>query len=376
MSSSIPGIVAWPIIGFVAAVAAGRWLLVRDTIVDRLLNQLFGWGVLSLLLYRCDLTPGIASLAHQLSLGCTVMSSMCLQGIVRIWAFGADPDPDEVRRRHRVCYLLAAASTAAILLAGTSARREGRLVDLTPDIEGLVVWTAFGLPLLVNVALLAHMCVRELRDGGIGLATKLVCGLLIWAATLFGGNLALTTVYVVTGWQPMGTHMVRMEATVTLCLGVDAMLVAIPLVRTLLAIAQLDRAGRLRRRLRPLWRDLTTAVPEIVLRPDAGELADPETRLIRMTVEIQDALLQLGRYAPASAMAGSGCPLTDYAHQVACAALARETGSAPIGSSQARLPVPAADFDAELRQLLDLARVWPAARAAAGGRVPVAVGAG
>ncbi|WP_181718843.1 hypothetical protein [Nocardia gipuzkoensis] len=54
MSSSISGIIAWPVIGFVAAVLAGRWLLVRDTPVDKLLNQLFLWGLLSLLLYRCS----------------------------------------------------------------------------------------------------------------------------------------------------------------------------------------------------------------------------------------------------------------------------------------------------------------------------------
>ena len=135
MSSSISGFVAWPVIGFVAAVLAGRWLLVRDTPVDKLLNRLFLWGLLSLLLYRCTMTPGIASLAHQLSLGCTVMASMCLQGIVRIWAF--DADPAAVRRRHRVCCVLASASTAAILLAGASARQEGRLVDLTLDAEGV-----------------------------------------------------------------------------------------------------------------------------------------------------------------------------------------------------------------------------------------------
>jgi hypothetical protein len=373
MSSSISGIVAWPVIGFVAAVLAGRWLLVRDTIVDKLLNQLFLWGLLSLLLYRCTMTPGIASLAHQLSLGCTVMASMCLQGIVRIWAF--DVDPAAVRCRHRVCCVLAAAAIGAILLAGTAARKEGRLVDLTLDAEGLVVWTAFGLPLLVNVSLLARMCLRELRAGGIGLAEKLVCALMIWAATLFGVNLVLSTVRAVTGWQRWGTHLIRIEATVTICLAIDATVIAIPLIRSLLATAELDRAGRSCRRLRPLWRDLTTAVPEIVLRPAAGEQADPGTQLLRMTVEIQDALLHLGRYAPAHrASAESGCPMTDYAQQLACAAVARQEGSAPIGSTAARLPVPAADFDAELRQLLELARVWPAARAAAGERVPVAAG--
>ncbi|MBF6190915.1 hypothetical protein [Nocardia implantans] len=102
----------------------------RDTTVDRLLNTLFGWGALSLLLYRCDMTPGIASLARQLSLGCTVMASMC-QGIVRVRAF--DADPAAARRGHRACRVLAAGSTAAILLAGAQARRTARTRPVWPS---------------------------------------------------------------------------------------------------------------------------------------------------------------------------------------------------------------------------------------------------
>ncbi|MBF6466824.1 hypothetical protein IU427_16780 [Nocardia beijingensis] len=363
--SSVPGMIAWPALGFVAVVGAGRLALLRDTMVDRLVNRLFVWGVLSLLLYRCTMTPGIASLTHQLALGCTVMSSMCLQGIVRVWAF--DADPAAVRRRHQVSCAIAAGCTAAILLAGTPARQEGRLVDLTPDVEGLVVWSAFCLPLLVNVSLLAAMCLRELRSRDVGLAVKVVSGGMIWAATLFAANLVLSMVQVISGRPGLGTQVLRIEATVIICLTLDAALVAIPLVRALLATVELDRSGRSCRRLRPLWRDLTAAVPEIVLRPAADEREDAKVRLLRMTVEIQDALLQLGRYAPAAAEpVGSGCPLTDYARRVACAAAARRSGSAPGGRTAVRLPVPAADFDAGLRQLLDLARVWPAARAAAG----------
>ncbi|MEV6321160.1 hypothetical protein AB0M45_08170 [Nocardia sp. NPDC051787] len=129
MLSPIPGVIAWPAIGLVAAVLAGRSVLMRDTVVDQLINRLFLWGLLSLLRYRCAMAPGVASLAHQLALGCTVMSSMCLQGIVRVWAF--DADPVAVWRRHRVCGVVAAGCAATILLAGTSARHEGRLVDLS-----------------------------------------------------------------------------------------------------------------------------------------------------------------------------------------------------------------------------------------------------
>ncbi|MEV6321159.1 hypothetical protein AB0M45_08165 [Nocardia sp. NPDC051787] len=173
-----------------------------------------------------------------------------------------------------------------------------------------MVWTAFGLPLLVNTSLLARMCVRELRSGGIGVEGKPVCGGMAWAATLFGTDLALALVQAVTGRQGGGAHLTRVEASVTACLVLDAMFIAIPLVKVQLDAAELDRAGRTCRRLRLLWPDLTTAVPEVVLRPGPEDRADATSRLMRIT-------------APATAgSAGSGCPLTDYARQVAQAARA------------------------------------------------------
>lgn len=92
-------------------------------------------------------------------------------------------------------------------------------------------------------------------------------------------------------------------------------------------------------------------------------------------LNVDGSVLRAGGIGSAGRL-GCGLPLTDYAHRVACAAPARGAGAALIGSSPPRSPVPAADFDAGLRQLLELAPVWPSARASAGERVPRAVGVG
>ncbi|MFD6463925.1 DUF6545 domain-containing protein, partial [Streptomyces roseolus] len=76
------------------------------------------------------------------------------------------------------------------------------------------------------------------------------------------------------------------------------------------------RDSRKIRRLQPLWRDLTGAIPGIVLHERPDEAA--RYRLYRMVVEIRDALTQL------------------------------------------RLDVPCgADVESELENLLALARDWP-----------------
>ncbi|WP_324194026.1 DUF6545 domain-containing protein, partial [Nocardia farcinica] len=82
------------------------------------------------------------------------------------------------------------------------------------------------------------------------------------------------------------------------------------------------------RRLKPLWRDLTAAVPEIVLAlpQDRFGRVEPATRLHRMTAEIRDSLLQLKRYGAVDEP-GQGADV--YARRVAAAIAAKNAGVAP-----------------------------------------------
>lgn len=75
-----------------------------------------------------------------------------------------------------------------------------------------------------------------------------------------------------------------------------APMVGAPVLSLLLEAVHLDRYSRLRRRLLPLWRDLTAACPDVVYRAD-GPAATNRTRyqLHRTVVEIRDCILILSR---------------------------------------------------------------------------------
>ncbi|WP_327258084.1 MAB_1171c family putative transporter [Streptomyces sp. NBC_01244] len=129
------------------------------------------------------------------------------------------------------------------------------------------------------------------------------------------------------------------------------------------------RDWRRLRSLQPLWRDLTTSTPEIVLKGTL--LRGPRLRLHRCVIEIRDAGLALAPYT-SDAIREAAFRTADaagYDHQSSPAAealrlrAAREakaTGLPPV----AEVPEAGAqglqdsDFDAEVDRLLQLARVY------------------
>ncbi|WP_406231941.1 MAB_1171c family putative transporter [Nocardia sp. NBC_01009] len=364
----VTGFVAWPVIGYVTAVLVGRLLFVRETIVDRLMNRTFLWSLAGLLLYRCTITPQIASLANQLALGCVLLAMTNLHGIGKFGDTGGDPST--VWRRQRFYSGVAVAAAVVILLAGTSARHDGRLLDLRMDGEGIAVGYAFGIPLTINTFVFFRAGIRELRRGDLS-ARASVIGYALGVGVIYMWlTEAVSIAQASTGWPALGPQMPRIEAAVTLCVAYYATLTAVPLVILLIARSGLDPAARACRRLQPLWRDLTAAVPEIVLSSAMDTSRNADARLLRMTVEIRDALMHLGPHLAAANFArtcesGSESEPIQYAHRLAHAVHARRSGLTAEHSGSARRPLlTAQDFDTELRHLLDLARVWPVARAA------------
>ncbi|MEU0506787.1 MAB_1171c family putative transporter [Nocardia sp. NPDC005998] len=367
MSSLIPEAVAWLVIGYIGVITAGRLMLLRDTIIDQLVNRMLLWSIAAMLLYRCAPTPSITSLPTALSVGCVVMTTMYLYVMARYIV--AETGPAAVWRRHRRCGLVAAVATVVMVVSGMAAEDNGRPVDLGVHGPAAIFGFAYAAPLAVNMVVFLFAGIRELRIGDLSAKGQLVC----WLLGISGGfvlvNQALSLAQLLTGWPDLGPQLPRGELDFVLCLVLDVTLLAIPLLSALLALAGWDRDGRICRRLRPLWRDLTAAVPEIVLPADARRGADPATRLFRMTVEIRDALLHLGSYLPTEPHSAfeSDWEITDYARRLAHAARARKAGSVPtVAGAGPRLPLVGHDFDAELRHLLGLARVWSQTRAAMG----------
>ncbi|MFI7668180.1 MAB_1171c family putative transporter [Nocardia sp. NPDC049526] len=382
MTSPIPGLITWPVLTGMTLVLAGRWWLLRDGIVDRLINRALAAALFENLLQEAWfeqslawLLPGddsdVVNIAGQLSLGAAVLTISNIYGIAKLWA-GADPA--HTWRRQRRYYLVTITATAVILIAGTPARRADQLIDQTLGWPAVVVWVAFSLPLGATALLIGRVCVREMRTGGDSTWQERALYTVSLCNTVGLGFVAVvdpleTAISVMTG-QPSfdpEMHWKAWSGFFLSAVGAPAA-VTVPLISTLLTHIGWDRTGRYCRRLRPMWADLTAAVPEIVLemRRDHNGRTDPAIRLHRMTVEIRDSLLHLKRYSdsPDDLAATGGDPHT-YARRIAEAIATKAAGHPPTATrfTPRHQVLPGArDLTAELRQLLALAKAWPHVR--------------
>lgn len=363
LSSLIPGFIAWPLTVCVAVFAVGRFLLFRDRIVDRLINRLYAWSAAAMLLYRFASMSGASGpvSALALALGCVVMATTYLYAIGCVHL--SDIAPDTLRGRLRRCSLVALISTVAVLIAGARASSEGRPVDMSLAWDGIVIAIAVGAPAAINTAVFVRMVVREYRADDRTAAERVVGAGMILSMMFVWGTLLLSGLQLTTGWPQLGPHMPRAELAFTVGVVVNGIAPAFPLSMAFMRAVGLDREGRVCRRLDPLWRDLTAAVPEIVMHPavDTGAPRDPATRVFRRAVEIRDALMHLAPYMPAGQrpLVESGGNPEDYAKRIAHAARARMTGIAPMYSTVAsQSPIGGGDFHTDLEKLLDLAQAW------------------
>ncbi|MEU2125109.1 MAB_1171c family putative transporter [Nocardia niwae] len=359
---SVPVWIMLPVILVVAAIAAGRWLLVADTFTDRMINHAWAWNLGGLALYILAAAAGFPGLGQRLFLCCGLMTTAMVLVLAQL-AAGADA---EVMLRRQKTYSVVAAVTSAALLAFSPAAHGVLHVGLDE-----IVWTLSELPMAASGYLVARASFRELRTAARMAKEKLTYSVLFILAAYWAAAALLTVVRALCGVPP--SHPGNALAVSSfVCVLVIATLTAIPLVTALLVRAGLDRAGRRCRRLRPLWCDLTAAVPEVVLsRTDDGD-SGAASRLYRMTVEIQDALLHLKPYMPSPAeepgAADAGQGIGDYARRVAYAVRCRAAGLRPVAQTAPLAAAPTGGHDRAngLRQLLDLALEWPKARADVG----------
>jgi hypothetical protein len=168
----------------------------------------------------------------------------------------------------------------------------------------------------------------------------------------------------------------RFSIVVWTCLG--ALVAAIPLFARILEVLQLDRYARRRKRLMPLWCDLTKACPEIVYlkRGHGHAVKNPSRyRLHRTVVEIRDCILILSRYAAHDDKAVvedfSDPPALRQAVRLALAWSAKIRGDAPSDdvAAQQSAAIELLDETDELSQLVghwDQAKAFAAVIAPSG----------
>ncbi len=375
--SPIPGIVAWPVLFLLALVTIGRWWLLRERDVDRLVNRAITAALVGLLLretwvqYLLVLAlpipdRDVIQLANQGVLAAIVLCVACIYGLAQLWA-GADPEG--TWRRQRAYDAGALLAGAIILIAGTPARNAGQLIDQTLGWSAVVAWIAFYIPLGATAWLVGKTSIHELRhpDAATTWRERLVIAGVLGIALVAGidaiANPTLTIVAVLGDHPALDPDMGYKTWTFFIDAVWGGTVIAVPLISAVLIQTGWDRAGRYCRRLEPLWRDLTATVPEIVLTTpnDSNRRTIPATRLYRMTVEIRDAVLNLQRYAADVPPELGDRDARTFAQHLAMLIDTKAAGAAPY-----RAPAPGTsvqprprDLTAELQLLLDLAKVWP-----------------
>ncbi|MET8427836.1 MAB_1171c family putative transporter [Nocardia sp. NPDC004860] len=377
MTSVVPGIIAWPVLTAITLIIAGRLWLLNESHVDRLINRAMIAGWTGLVLREAWFEHGLdralpfdhdvtIQLARQLSFGSIVISITYIWGIVAMW--GGD-DPKHTWYRQRYYTMAGIAATIVILAAGTPARRADELIDEYLGWPAVIAWIAFYLPIGVAAVALGRVAVKELRQAdATGRERALYTAIIVLAVAIGIDAVAtpiMTALQVMSNEPSADPEMHRKSWIFFLATLGSGAAVAIPLISTLLTVTGWDRTGRYCRRLRPLWSDLTAAVPEIVLElpRDRHGRVEPATRLHRMIVEIRDSLLHLKRYNSAPVFADPDP--TVYAQHIAAAAQIKTSGLPPVTSpAAATTPVQLGtrDLTGELEQLLALAEVWPRAR--------------
>ncbi len=373
-----------PLIGVMVLVVLARWRWFNSTSAERYLNATLTIILLTQSLREqavesliAESSPLTVTMVQQLSL-CTIVVSiapfLCVVDLL------SGRDPAKVRRRQFLWYFVAGFLASVILVAGTRARRDEQLLEISGGWDEVLAWVGFSvLPLYLAFQMLRR-CYLELRQQRVSDTEKLIlagiaaAGAAIGVSTMIALVLAiLQELRVVDSVEfRLRTHSRNFFWIATTI----SLVSAAPLVKAVIEYLGCDYAGRRLRRLQPLWRAMVSMFPDSRLPLDAGAAAGRGTKLQlhRATVEIRDAILQLRPYCRdvesiefARFVAGQHVPdherdMARFALQLADAARARMDNASPANEAvRWRAPSSSATLDDEVAELLALAKWWRAA---------------
>ncbi|QCB51796.1 hypothetical protein E5720_17625 [Rhodococcus sp. PAMC28707] len=304
MTSSVSALIAYPILVFAALVIAGRAVLAGNARSSRRVTTAVTFLLLSGLLRERAVQEQIAlrmsgtidvPLVRQIS---TVMLMLAMVPLVVMGARWVVGNRSESWNR-RILFL-AALSAVALLVVGTRSRATGQYIDVTPGWETIVYFGLFSAWTAAMASLYLSVAIRELRHGGlprryvvmiVALALLSLWGVEESVSIAISGmaaGLGLAQTFV--QWRVAAN-----ENNLIFILLLGAGYTAVPLVHRLMELAGLDKWSRAYNGLLPMWADLTSACPEVLLR-QSGLNSNPRQRTHRRSVEIRDALSVLGRF--------------------------------------------------------------------------------
>ncbi|MGV0162992.1 DUF6545 domain-containing protein [Mycobacterium colombiense] len=310
MTSTVSGVIAWPVITIMAIVLAARFRWCRANLYQTYLNNVMAWLLLAQLLrerkVEAVLVKGaVLTVTAAQQLSCVAMILACGEfiGFTMLWN---KVSPEETRRSHRYYRLAAIALSVAFLGAGTRARVAGQTLEVFGGWDAILALSLYLTLIVTLVARLLWMFASEWKK-----ATEFRESLLAAAGILavcVTAAACMEALLLAVGDQLGWTHTVafrsRVHGSEFLWMAVVVYLFgAVPLVVRLHAFFGLDRISRTWKSLQPLRLSMTAVVPEsgFSIEHDHRRFQKTTLQLHQTVIEIRDAILQLRRYVRSTA---------------------------------------------------------------------------
>jgi hypothetical protein len=388
-SSTVPGSIAWPLIGFMTLVLVGRYRWFNNNLYERYFNNTLAFLLVAQILrehlvQNLLVRTSFMTMSGTWQLGTAVMSYSFTEfiGFSLLWSGMSEA---ETRRKHRYYRLAGVLLVAGFLICGTRARLAEKPLELTVGWDSLTTLSCLTTMLLVLATRLIWNSLRELRtvssrrERGIALST-LSMGLVGVATLLQEAALQISD-------QLGSTHTADYRqqvhaAGLFFAILSPFVIAVVPFAMKLLGSLGLDPITRSWCKLQPLRQAMRTAAPECVLDPDDDEPGrrKSQLQLHHTVVEIRDAILRLRPYfrgIPHHDLIRfldepDGVPARNHEAGVAALRLAHAARAKAAGSTPEPLDVNsalivasrAATLEEEAAELMALAKWWPAAYAA------------
>jgi hypothetical protein len=385
MTSTVPPVVAWPLILFMAIVVVSRYVGFNANLFDTYLNNTLAFLLIAQLLREhavqqllSDAALITVTTSWQLAAVAMIFGSAEFIGFTMMWSGVSEPD---IRRRHRYYRCAATLLTIGYLVAATRARVEAKPVEVSGGWDGVLAYSFYSTMFLVLVVQLMRLSIGELTRPGAPRRERLVAASGVALAMAIGWvtlEALLLLVFEQLGWLHTGAYRVKVHGVYFFweAVGCTA-LAAVPCVLALIAHGGLDPVSQQWRKLQSLRNSLRQALPENAFDIQQGGSRHRKTtlQLHQTVVEIRDLILQLrpyfrdippqqvGQFVAAHSIPPADSDTAILALQLAHAADAKASGVAPQRLDATRFVASrATTLEQETRELLQLAKWWLPAR--------------
>nr|WP_147287259.1 MAB_1171c family putative transporter [Nocardia otitidiscaviarum] len=269
------------------------------------------------------------------------------------------------RRMSRTVWASVVVSMVLMLMLGSHARALGQYIDRTQGWQTVAYFAIFSIWCAATGLLVIAASVRELRAGQLRPAHTVTYVLIL----IVGGwaleeavSIFLSAVCAATG---TGAAFVEFrfaanENNFVYMVGLGSLVASVRVGTEILRRLGIDSASRTVRQMMPMWSDLVATCVEIPRPAPADPGMSPRRQMHRMTVEIRDCLLVLGRYA--DPLPTDVAPEAAEAVQIARALRRKARGAVPGPHRRLDASSPGGDIIDETRTLRRIARHWTLAQ--------------